>query len=266
MTDTEAATTQSTPVSETPAGVDTYSKDYVDELKSKVEKMTRNEALLKAKFAAHEQTQRAMLTEMQPQFEEWVKEGLEHGSMEDKHVMAPMKDFASNLANAENLDSVMPLARMVSVHSARFKRTAEEFSQSAGATEQLARVNKELDEVKAERDAKSSRVDELQEHIKGQDATIVNMTAELAKHGHIKTQFDFSNSSSRETNGANSSTAAMPVAAAAEKTPVIDPLLSFVQKNGGGGSRIGLSATQHHVLGAGGGGDNSLAAALRVAV
>lgn len=266
MSETEVATTQSTVATESSAGVDSYSKEYVEDLKAQLDKKTRNEALLKAKYAQHEQSQRAMLTAMQPTVEEWVKDGLEHGSMEDKHVMAPMKDFASNLASAENLDSVMPLARMVSVHSARFKRTAEEFSQSAGASEELARVNKELDEVKADRDAKASRVDELQVHIKGLDTNIVNMTNELAKHGHIKTQFDFSNSSSRETNGVNSSTATMSAAAAAPvQLPVIDPLLSFVQQNGSGGGRIGLSATQHHVLGAAGAGDNSLAAALRVA-
>merc|ERR1711924_330504 len=118
---------------------------------------------------------------------------------------------------------------------------SEEFSQSAAAAEELARVNKELDEVKADRDAKASRVEELQVHIQGLDSNIANMTSELAKHGHIKTQFDFSNSSSRETNGVNSSTPTTSTAAAAPaQLPVIDPLPSFVQKNGSGGGRIGL--------------------------
>jgi len=243
---------------------DSFSKEYVEQLKAQIAEKTRNEAVLKAKFAGHEQRQRAMLSEMQPTVQEWIKEGLDHGTMEDKHVMGPMSDFGANLHQADNLDSAMPLARMITVHSARFKRKSEEFSQSAGAAEQLGRVNKELEEIKADRDAKTARIGELEGLVNEHQGSLEALQEELAKHGHIKQQFDFSNSSSREAKGAGSSTGAMSASAAAAQ-PFVDPLLSYVQKNGGGGGRIGLSATGHHVLGAGGAGDSSLQAALRVA-
>jgi hypothetical protein len=149
----------------------------------------------------------------------------------------------------------MPLARMISVHSARFKRKSEEFSQAAGAAEQLGRVNKELETVTADRDAKAARITELEGLVKENQSSLETLQEELAKAGVIKNTFDFSKTASREV-------PAQP----APHVPFVDPLLSYVQKSGDGSGRISLSNTQHHVLGAGGGpGDSSLQAMLRAA-
>ena len=142
-----------------PSTEESFSKDYVEQLKKQLEEKTRTEAMLKAKFSAHEERQRSQLAEMQPTVVDFIKEGMELGA-DFKHEMQPMEAFGASLAKAENVDSALPLARMISVHSAKFKREREEFSKTKDAAEELAKVNKELDEIKADRDAKASRITE----------------------------------------------------------------------------------------------------------
>ena len=62
-----------------PSTEESFSKDYVEQLKKQLEEKTRTEAMLKAKFSAHEERQRSQLAEMQPTVVEFIKEGLELG-------------------------------------------------------------------------------------------------------------------------------------------------------------------------------------------
>lgn len=241
MTDTDT----SAPMSE-----ETFSKEYVETLKKQLEEKSRNEAMLKAKFSAHEDRQRAQLAEMQPTVMEFIKEGMELGA-DFKHEMQPMEAFGASLAKAENVDSALPLARMISVHSAKFKREREEFSKTRDAADELAKVNKELDEIKADRDSKMSRISELEGLADERQAGMEKLQEELAKAGVIKEKFDFSKTSSRETGASDSSSSAsaMPSAPSAPAAPAVDPLLSFVQTAGSGSGRIGQSGTGHGLLG-----------------
>ena len=172
-----------------------------------------------------------------------------------------MVGFGDGLHQASNIDSAMPLARMISCHSAKIKREREEFSQNTGASEQLGKANKELDDVKADRDTKNKRIEELEGLVAERTNAAEKLQEELAKAGLVKEKFDFSNASSRES----APPASTPPAAKAESSaPYVDPLLSFVSKSGSGSSRIGLSASNHHILGAGGAGDQGIEAALRM--
>ena len=105
--DSAAATAGSAPVAET------YTADYVAQLKKELEAKTASEAAMKSKFVAHEDRQRAQLADMQPSVKAWIAEGLEAGS-EYKHEMESMIGFGEGLHQAANLDSAMPLARMIS--------------------------------------------------------------------------------------------------------------------------------------------------------
>lgn len=254
--DTSAATTNSTPATET------FSAEYVQQLKQELEAKTAAEAALKSKFATYETRQRAQLTEMQPAVQAWIKEGLESGA-EFKHEMESMVGFGDNLHQSANLDSAMPLARMISCHSAKIKREREEFSQASGASEALGKANKELDTVKEELAAKSKRIEELEGLVSERTNAAERLQEEMAKAGLVKEKFDFSNATARESSPpANTGSVAPRI----EATPFVDPLLSFVQKSGQGNGRFGQSASNHHILGAGGAGDQGIEAALRMAI
>ena len=257
-----AETADGAPVPEGEAG---YTKEFVESLKNDLKRKTEEAAGLKAKFEVHETRQREQLKELQPVVSEWIAEGIEAGA-EYKHELIPMKAFGDNLASAENVESALPLARMISCHSSKFKREREQFAQSSAAADQLATANKELDELRADRDTKAARIAELEGLCNERQSAAEKLQNELSKLGSVEEKYNFSLASSRES-GAPATTggaaAAPPAARAAEST--IDPLLSFVSKVGSGAARVGLSATGHHLLGASGAGDQSIHAALRAA-
>jgi len=91
---------------------ESFSAEYVASLKAELAAKTEAEAALKSKFATFETRQRAQLAEMQPAVKAWIAEGLESGA-EFKHEMESMIGFGDNLHQAANLDSAMPLARMI---------------------------------------------------------------------------------------------------------------------------------------------------------
>lgn len=243
----------------TPPAAETFSADYVAKLKAELEQKSQSEAALKSKFASYEMRQRAQLTEMQPAVQAWIKEGLDAGA-EFKHEMESMVGFGDSLHQASNLDSAMPLARMISCHSAKIKREREEFSQHSAAAEALGKANKELDEVKADRDSKATRITELEGLVAERTGAAEKLQEELSKAGLVQQKFDFSNAASREAAPSGSSSAS--AAKAAPAAPFVDPLLAFVSKGAGSG-RIGQSASNHHILGAGGSSDQGIEAALR---
>lgn len=238
---------------------ETFSAEYVASLKAELAAKTESESALKSKFANYEARQRSQLTEMQPAVKAWIAEGLEAGA-EYKHELESMVSFGDNLHQAANLDSAMPLARMISCHSAKIKREREEFSQNSSAAAALGKANAELDTLKADQAAKATRITELEGLVAERTSAAEKLQEELSKAGLVQQKFDFSNASSREA--APPATSA-PTAKGGSDVPFVDPLLAFVSKAGSGSSRIGLSASNHHILGAGGAGDTSIEAALR---
>ena len=188
---------------------------------------------------------------MQPAVQAWIKEGLESGA-EFKHEMESMVGFGDNLHQAANLDSAMPLARMISCHSAKIKREREEFSQSSGAAEALGKANKEIDSLKDDLGAKTKRIEELEGLVNERTTALERSQEELAKAGLIKEKFDFSNAASRESGATGHSSA--PAAKAASSAPFVDPLLAFVQKGAAASRPHWPLGRNHHILGAGGAG------------
>ena len=181
---------------------------------------------------------------MQPAVQAWIKEGLEAGS-EFKHEMESMVGFGDNLHQVANLDSALPLARMITCHSAKIKREREEFSQASAAAESLGKANKEIDTLKADVEAKTARIAELEGLVNERTSALERTNEELAKAGLVKEKFDFSQASSREAAPTGGSTGGS-VSRDAPAAPFVDPLLAFVQKGSNvSNGRIGLSATNH---------------------
>ena len=253
----------------TPSSLDagkTYSEDYVNDLKAKLEAATAREATANAGLAAHKERQRMALKGMQAEVESFVNEAYELAPEEMKHEVAPMQAFAKSLGEAENPDSAMPLARVICLSSTKFKRDRSEFSKSSEAAEQLAAANKQIDELTADRDGKSSRIAELEALADERQAAAEKLQAELAKIGVVSEKFDFSKATAREE-GASSTAppSAPPSMPSAPAAPMADPLLEFLSSNATAGRRMMPSGTSHGFLGAAPGSstDGGVAEALR---
>lgn len=235
-----------------PAAAETFSAEYVQQLKKELEQKKADEALLRTKFAAHEDRQRKKLEEMQPVVEAWIEEGLQEAG-EHRQECMPMKTFGSQLSEAANLESAMPLARIISCHSAKLKRERAEFSAASAASESLGKANAELDELKSDRDKKATRILELEGLVAERTEAASKMQAELAAAGLVSEKYNFSVATSREvappTNAGSSSSSTAPPA---REPMVVDPLFAFVSKAGVGNGRILSSNTSHHMLGAAG--------------
>ncbi len=254
----------------TPSSLDTagktYSEDYVNDLKAKLEAATASAATANAGLAAHKERQRMALKGMQAEVESFVNDAYELAPEELKHEVAPMQAFAKSLGEAENPDSAMPLARVICLSSTKFKRDRSEFSKSSEAAEQLAAANKQIDELTADRDGKSSRIAELEALADERQAAAEKLQAELAKIGVVSEKFDFSKATAREE-GASSTAppSAPPSMPAAPAAPMADPLLEFLSSNATAGRRMMPSGTSHGFLGAAPGSstDGGVAEALR---
>lgn len=239
---------------ETIAG-ESFSKQYVDDMKVQMQRQADELAVMKAAKQSDDNRKRDALRGLHSDVQAWVKEGVDDPSMAPfKHEMGPINDFATGLPEASSLDTALPLARIISCHSAKMKRQLEHFSQTADASDRLAASNKKVDELTESESNKSARITELEtladERLKACEA----MREELAKYGGIKEKYDFSQLGKREVNaasaGSGSGSSLAAPARSAPPQPMVDPLLAFIGKSGGGGLKIGQSGTGHHFLGA----------------
>ena len=264
MADAQEPTTASPPV----AG-ETFSKEYVDELKAQLARQQEKSSVLEARQAAEDTRRRETLKELQPTVMEFMKDAMEDESLAPyKHEMGPMTAFAEGLHEANSLDTAVPLARTIACFSNKYKRKVEEFAQTSEASELLAKANKELDEVKADRDAKAQRVSELEGLADERLKAAEDLQAELAKIGGIKEKYDFSKLGSREvSNASGMDKKDAPSRSVPADHASVDPLLAFVGQSGAGGLRMQSSGTSHHLLGnvTGGTSEADIAAAIRMA-
>ena len=219
-------------------------KESYEELKRQFEK-NRVDADRLARFDAKE---RETLASLQPAVSELVEMEMKDNPQfsELKGVGAWAKDFHTT----GNVDANMGIARLIACNSARYKRVREEASQSAETSTLLAAANKELEEVKADRDAKGKRVDEQSAHITELQCNYEKVEKMLRDHQVITDKMDFSKASSREAGATDAASAGSSAASAAPAVATnMDELFSYVSRSGTGGGRIGQSGSQHHFLG-----------------
>ena len=243
-----------------------YSEEYVNDLKARLEDMTKREASANAGLAAHKERQRMALKGMQAEVQSFVNEAYELAPDDQKHDVEPMRKFAESLGEAENPDSALPLARVICLSSSKFKRDRSEFSKSSEAAEQLAAANKQIDELTADRDGKQSRIAELEALADERQTAAEKLQAELAKIGVVSEKFDFSKAAAREEGGSSTAPPSAPSSVpSAPSAPMADPLLSFLSGGSSAGGRLMPSGTNHGYLGqvAGSSSDGGVAEALR---
>ena len=265
---TEMDTAASTPPAEG------FSKEYVEQLKAQLEAKNEEAAKLRAFKSGHDERTRAAIAKMQPDINEYVT-ALAAANPDQAAEMQPIVDWGKTCHESTSLDTAMPLARVISCASAQYKRTREEASVLSEKANTLGATMKELEEVKADRDAKMSRISELENLCNERQLAAEKMQEELARVGIIKDKFDFSKLSSREakaepeaeakTEGkADGLTASTSLASRGRA--VEDELMSFVMGNASATTtnRIGQSQTSHAYLGATSGSvDSEIASAIR---
>ena len=222
----------------------------------------REIALLKAKTDMYDAQKREALTGMKEDVSGFINEiatSDEYSAY--KHELAPMQRWCGQMEAGDALDTNLSIGRLISCASAKFKRTREEASQLGEKSTALAAAYKELEEVKADRDAKATRIGELEGLVDERTNAARAFEEELAKNNLLTQKLNFSQKSARENVDGGSSS----------KAPMVnmdDALLGFISSGSSkGGLRIGQSSTGHHLLGAAGGpesaSDTAIAAAIR---
>tara|TARA_B100001109_G_C18861069_1_gene474001 strand:- start:349 stop:903 length:555 start_codon:yes stop_codon:yes gene_type:complete len=167
------------------AAGETFSKDYVETLKRQLEEKNEEAAKLRAFKNGHDEKQRMLIKELQPDIQSFVSD-LISNNKDQAADMAPIGDWARTCHESASLETAMPLARVLSCASASFKRTREEASVLSGKAETLGATLKELEEIKADRDAKAQRITELEGLCTERQIAAERLQDELAKAGILK--------------------------------------------------------------------------------
>lgn len=253
---------------------ESFSREYVESLKAQIEQRNEETAKLRAFKATHDEKQRAVISKLQPDINEFVT-SLTSANPDHAAEMAAIVDWSKTCHESNSLESAMPLARVISCASMQFKRTRDEASQLSEKATSLGATMKELEDVKADRDAKTSRIAELENYCQEQQAAAEKMQNELAKAGVLKDKykFDFSQVTSREAKAdapldvnSEGSIIANRSEASRSSLAVEDQLLSFVslKATSSSNNRVSQSKTAHALLGASSGSvDDEIASAIR---
>jgi|MDSW01.2.fsa_nt_gb chromosome segregation ATPase len=272
---------------------DTYSKEYVEKLKADAARNESEMAQLRAFKAGHDEQQRKIVTQLQPEAKKFM--GVLTENFPD-HVaqMEGISTFTGNAHESNSLDTAVSLTRTIACASALYEKTREEASQLKEQAGSLGETMKKVEELETDIGHKKQRISELEALCNERQANNEEMQAALAKAGIIKEKMDFSKTTSREAVTAPGHTTAADTVAATMKTDaaplgtssepssaaaptlqavtvnasrrIEDDLMSYVSNkaNGGGSHRINQSGTAHAHLGATAGSmDDEISAAIR---
>jgi Skp family chaperone for outer membrane proteins len=240
-------------------GSDMYSKEYVEKLKSDLAAKTESEAKLKAFKSTYDQKQRELVEKLQPDVNSYI-ETLVKENPDYAEDMKPLVDWSRSCHESNTIETVVPLARVMSCASAQFKRTREEASAMSDKAKTLGVTMKELEDIKADNLSKAQRIAELEALCNDRQSANETLQEELAKVGIINERKNFSKISSRETNATdkltlnntvNPKSIVATTSNASNGTLVEDQLMGFVYGNakGNGSGRIVQSNTGHSYLG-----------------
>jgi hypothetical protein len=270
---------------------DTFSKEYVEKLKADAARNEAEMAKLRAFKAGHDEQQRKIVTQLQPEAKKFM--GVLTEQFPD-HVaqMEGINTWTGNAHESNSLETAVSLTRTIACASALYEKTREEASQLKVKAGSLGETMQKVEELEADVNHKKQRITELEALCNERQASNEEMQAALAKAGIIKEKMDFSKTASREaaapatttgdavataikTETAPLDTTNAPPSAAAPALIAItsqasrrveDELMSYVtgKASGFGSHRIGQSGTAHAHLGATAGNvDDEISAAIR---
>ena len=233
------------------AGAQTYSQEYVNDLKAQIVSSKDRDARLQY----YETRDRQALQAKQSLIEEYI------GAEGDDPEIAPMKEWVKSMVNCSNLESTLPLANLLHSKACKWKRTIDEASNGKKISDELDQANRERDELRAELETTKKSKADLETMVKEKNDTIESLTNDINARGGSSSsrKWNFSQRSDREMNGVDSSSAgsngtAGNSGASFSKMPdttsaAFDPLLSFIKTGGSGSTRMMYSGTNHALLG-----------------
>ena len=245
-----------------------FSKEYVEKLKADLASKSEEAAKLKAFKSTFDERQRDVISKLQPDIQSFV-EGLAKNNVDYAEDMKPLVDWSRSCHESANLETAMPLARVISCASAQFKRTREEASVLSDKANTLSATMKELEDIKADASSKAQRIVELESLANERQLANEELQKQLSLAGVIaaKDKFDFSKLSSREAAASKELVPSDTVTdpdhglkattsnASRGKAPMVeDELFAFIRgtSRGSGSNRISQSQTNHAILGSSG--------------
>ena len=278
---------------ETNAGDATFSKEYVEKLKADAVRNEAEMAKLRAFKAGHDEQQRKIVTQLQPDAKAFM--GVLAEKFPDHTAqMEGISSWTGNAHESNSLDTAVSLTRTIACASALYEQTRVEASQLKEQAGSLGDTMKKVEELEADVNHKKQRISELESLCNERQASNEEMQAALAKAGIIKDKMDVSKTASREATAASTTATGGDAVAATIKTEiepletnnkppsaaapglhaitsqasrrVEDELLAYVTGKAGnfGSHRMSQSGTAHAHLGATAGNvDDEISAAIR---
>lgn len=266
--------------------VDANRDDLVERLKRELAEKTEAEARANARNNVYEAKERARISAWQEDakffMSEFVNEEIDaHHPALSKDDVAPLATWASTYHEKADIASQGALAAVSYVASKGIKRLREQASQGAQAATTLAETMKQNEELTAQNAKLQKDYQEAMTLCDERQKGLETLQAELIKGGLMNEKFDFSKLASREKVAppAEPHAAATPslevVKAEASKAAAAgsassgnpiqqEDLLQGLLARSQGSLRMGVSGTNHALLGAANG-EPDIASLLRSA-
>ena len=246
--------------------------DLVERLKAELAAKTKGEAEAQARMAVYEGKERARISAWQEDakffMNEFVNEEIDaHHPGISKDDVAPLGTWASSYHEKADIASQGALAAVSYVASKGIKRLREQASQGAAAQTTLAETMKQNEDLQAQNAKLQKDYQEAMTLCDERQKGLETLQAELIKGGLMNEKFDFSKLTSREKvappaepHAAAAATPSLEVvkaeaskaaASSSSGNPIQQQdLLEGLLARSTGGLRMGVSGTNHALLGA----------------
>ena len=246
--------------------------DLVERLKAELAAKTKGEAEAQARMAVYEGKERARISAWQEDakffMNEFVNEEIDaHHPGISKDDVAPLGTWASSYHEKADIASQGALAAVSYVASKGIKRLREQASQGAAAQATLAETMKANEDLTAQNQKLQKDCEDYKVLCDERQKGLETLQAELIKGGLMNEKFDFSKLTSREKvappaepHAAAAATPSLEVvkaeaskaaAGSSSGNPIQQQdLLEGLLARSTGGLRMGVSGTNHALLGA----------------
>lgn len=238
---------------------DAVTRQTYDEAKRLADAKTAEAAALAAELEVFREQERSKLKSWSEANRDFLKYNMENSPAEAHENFNSMIGWVDSAPTLPNLQQQLQLGRVINCCASNLKRVREEASVTATAAAQLGEANKELEEVKADRDLKDRRVGELSKSLDEMQSNQAILERKLAEAGLMSEKYNFSNPLSREVEPKKENEPPAPVAvktenaskAAAPANPA-SALLAFVGSSRGSASArfMPTGNSNHSYLGA----------------
>lgn len=218
---TTSVTSGATDAPPVPAGADSYSADYVAQLKEQLKAAQESRAVSDARVHALEQRERDEVKQWIPEMKTGI--GMISEARKDDAIatreFGTMQNYLEGLSSRTGaVEEFRPMARTMYAFSADLKRARDDIASQKETVEKAKSMHEEMDKLRNENEDLNKRLKETTMLAAERADQIRTMNTMMAREGLIQQKYDFSLQSSRE---------AMPPPPVARKEADPDPFGDF---------------------------------------